>query len=253
MMESLYMMFRRFIIALQFLTILPVSVKSAPEKKDFGASILYFPLAGLLIGVFLALVALFLSFLSPIVRSTLLILASTAITGGIHLDGFADTCDGFYAGAGKEKILEIMRDSRIGTIAVIWVAILLLLKFSILAALPDGLLIKALVLSALFSRWAQGFACAGGVYARREGKAKYFIEYCSAADVLIGGVFSLCLFILLAGVTGVVIFFSAAGAVSLLLFYINKKIGGTTGDTIGAVSEIAEVIILICVVAAYSL
>jgi len=89
-MKGLRAMFRKFLIAVQFLTIVPVKIKPAPEKNELGASVLYFPLAGLLIGVFLALAALALSFLPPLVRSAMIILTSAAITGGIHLDGLAE-------------------------------------------------------------------------------------------------------------------------------------------------------------------
>jgi len=154
---------KRFFIALGFLTIFPVKSDPQIRENDYGASLLYFPLVGLLIGLVLAAAAFILSPLNPMIRSALIILFSVMLTGALHLDGFADTCDGFYGKHPKEKILEIMRDSHIGTMAVIGLVILLLLKFSLIAGIKDSILIKVLVLAAVFSRWAQGL----GLYQRR--------------------------------------------------------------------------------------
>ena len=234
-----------FLIALQFLTILPIKIKSEIKEKDFGASLLYFPIVGLGIGLVLSLSTFLLSSLPVLIKSAIILTVSTVITGGIHLDGFADTCDGFYGNRPREKILEIMRDSHIGTMGVIGVVSLLLLKFSLIASLRNEILWKALILMAVFSRWTQCLACSNSVYARKEGKAKYFIEYASKRDVFIGGLFSLALFVLLMQIKGIILFLVSAPMIFLFLQYIKKKIGGMTGDTIGAISEVAEVLILL--------
>lgn len=239
---------KRFLIALQFLTIFPVRVKSEIENKDFGASLLYFPLIGLLIGLMLALSAFLLSPLPEYPKATLILLVSIIITGGIHLDGFADTCDGFYGNKPKEEILEIMRDSHIGVMGVIGIVSLLLLKLGLIIALPGAILWKALIVMAVFARWAQVLACGASYYVRREGKAKHFIEYARKKDVLIGGSFTLVLLSLLIQLKGLMLFFLSLLPVFLFLSYARKKIGGVTGDTIGAVSELSEVtILLLCV------
>ncbi len=239
---------KRFLIALQFLTIFPIKIKSGIKEKDFGASLLYFPLIGLLIGLLLSLSAIllsFLPFLPALLKGTLILLISIVITGGIHLDGFADTCDGFYGNRPKEKILEIMRDSHIGSMGAIGVFCLLLLKFSLIVSLPEGFLWKALIMMSIFSRWSQVMACFSACYARQEGKAKYFIRYARKKDVFIGGIFTLGLFLLLMQLKGLILFFLSMLSVLLSLHYIRKKIGGMTGDTIGAVSEFSEVITLL--------
>ena len=188
---------RRFLVALQFLTVLPVNIKSGIEEKDFGASLVYFPVVGLLIGLLLALAAASLAFLPALVKSAMILALYIFITGGIHLDGFADTCDGFYGNKSAEKILEIMRDSRIGAMGVIGIISILLLKFTMIASLPEGSLWKILIVMPVFSRWSLGFACNAARYARREGKAKYFIEYSRNRDVIVGGIFTLVLSVLL--------------------------------------------------------
>src|SRR3989338_4603654 len=168
---------RRFLVALQFLTIFPVKIKSEIEGKDFGASLLYFPIVGLIVGLLLSLIALSLFFLPALVRAAAILTISILITGGIHLDGFADTCDGSYGNKQVEKVLEIMRESRIGAMGAIGIVSLLLLKFSVMASLQETYLWKTLIVMAVFSRWSQCFACNAACYARKAGKAKYFIEH----------------------------------------------------------------------------
>lgn len=235
---------KQFLIALQFLTILPVRIQVV-EEKDFGKSLIYFPLVGAIIGVLL-ISALFIfgSFL-PLVTAALILATSIIITGGVHLDGFADTCDGFFGFKSKEETLRIMRDSRVGTMGVIGVVCLLLLKFAILTGIPKETLWKSLIMMAVFARWTQGLACLISNYARSEGKAKYFIEYAEPKGIIIGGLFTLALFLMLMKLKGLILFIALLALVFLFISYIKRKIGGMTGDTIGATNEIAEILILL--------
>jgi adenosylcobinamide-GDP ribazoletransferase len=235
---------KQFLIALQFLTIFPVRVKSEIRYEDFGKSLTYFPIIGLLIGILLSLTAVFFSSLPNLPRATLILIISIIVTGGIHLDGFADTCDGFYDAKPKEEILKIMRDSRVGVMGVIGIVSLLLLKFSLIVSLPQNILYKALIMMAVFARWSQVLACYVSKYARKEGKAKYFIEYAGKKEIFMGILITLSSFFLLLQIKGVILFFFSTLPVILFLYYIKKKIGGMTGDTIGAVNEFGEVIIL---------
>jgi len=236
---------KSFKIALQFLTILPLRIKSEPKKEDFGKSLLYFPLVGLLIGLLLSLTAVIFFFLPNIVAAALVLIVSVVITGGIHLDGFSDTCDGFYGRNPKERILEIMRDSRIGVMGVIGIVSILLLKFTLFTSIPKNLLWKSLIMMSVFARWSQVFACFSSNYARADGKAKYFIEYAGKKELILGALFTVLIFLLLAKVTGLILFTLAFLPVFLFINYAKSKIGGMTGDTIGAASEIAEVFVLL--------
>jgi adenosylcobinamide-GDP ribazoletransferase len=233
-----------FLIALQFLTILPIQIKSKIKEQDFGRSLLYFPIVGALIGLMLAAVAAYLRFLPDLVAGACVLMASIIITGGIHLDGFADTCDGFYGSRSKDEILKIMRDSRIGVMAVAGIVTLLLLKFTLIVSIPRNFLWKGLIMMATFSRWAQALACLSSTYARTEGKAKFFIEYARKREIILGGLFTLALFLWMAKVKGVLIFASGFLCVLLFIQYAKRKIGGMSGDTIGATSEIAEAAVL---------
>ena len=232
-------------IALQFLTIFPVKLKLPVKNKDFGKSLLYFPVAGLLIGLLLSLSAVFFSFLPSLLHGAIILLISVGITGGIHLDGFADTIDAFYGNRPKEEILRIMRDSRIGAMGTLGLIVLLLLKFSLFVSLPGVIIWKALIIMAVFARWSQSLACYVSKYAREEGKAKYFINYARRKDVVIGGIVTLCLFLLLMRLKGLILFIFSLALTFLLLRYLEKRIGGMTGDTIGAVSEFSEAVVLL--------
>lgn len=236
---------KQFLIALQFLTILPIKIKSEIKEKDFGNSLLYFPVIGILIGLVLCIPVLLLSVLPNIVVGVIILIMSIVITGGIHLDGFADTCDGFYGSKPKEKILEIMRDSRVGTMGVVGVVCLLLLKFTLIVSIPREMLWKVLIMMAVFARWSQVLACYMSEYARKEGKAKYFIEHAGKKDFFVGILLTSGSFFLLIQIKGIILFFISMFPILLFINCIKRKIGGMTGDTIGSVSEIAEVLILL--------
>ncbi|MBI4650053.1 adenosylcobinamide-GDP ribazoletransferase [Candidatus Desantisbacteria bacterium] len=234
-----------FLIAFQFLTILPIKIKSELKDADFGKSIIYFPLVGLAIGALLASITLFSNFLPNMVMAAIIILLSVIITGAIHLDGFIDTCDGLYGFRTKERSLEIMRDSHVGAMGIIGIVVLMLIKFSILVSYLPLNLWKYLILMTTFARWTQVLSCFTSDYARKDGKGKNFIKYCGKKEFLIGTVFTFAIFLLLKGIWGIILLSLSTIFILLIITYIKKKINGMTGDTIGAVSEMAEVVILL--------
>lgn len=232
---------RQLLIALQFLTILPVRIKELIRGEDYRGVLAYFPLAGMVLGGIMAVPALLLGFLPSLALAAALVAAGTLITGGLHLDGLADSCDGIFSGGSRDRILEIMRDSRIGTFGAVGVAMVLILKVSFLAGFEHVVMVKMMVLALVFARWVQSFACAQFAYARTEGKANYFFQYASMKDAGVGGFFLMVMLIIFVGVKGVLIGISALVPVVLFLHCVNRRIQGMTGDTVGASSEIAEV------------
>lgn len=241
---------KRFLIALQFLTNVPVKLNSKPGPDDFRKSLYYFPVAGLLIGSILAAGSVFFDFLPPPVKAALIIIVSVLLTGGLHIDGFADACDAFYGNRPKEKILEIMRDSRIGSMGAAGIVSILLLKYGVFMTLPQDILWRALLLSGVFSRWIQSAACFSSAYAREDGRGGHFIGYSSGKEIIPGLVFAMALFPLLLGVWGPTLFFASIIPVFFLFVYMKKRIGGMTGDTVGALSEVAEVSVFLFVLVA---
>lgn len=230
---------KSFLTALQFLTILPVKITGLKEK-DFGRSLAYFPAVGALIGLVLVVSLFVFSFLPHLAVAALIVVVSVFITGGIHLDGFADTCDGFYGSRPKEKVLEIMRDSRLGAMGAVGIACILILKFAFVASIPLDSLWKLLILASVFSRWSQVFACSTARYAREEGKAKHFIGSANKAGFIAASIFTAALFILLMKTGGIFLLAASSFTVFLFVNYVKERIGGMTGDTIGATNEIAE-------------
>jgi len=237
-----------FLIALQFLTILPVRIKSDIKEIHYAYSLLYFPIVGGLIGLVLSISAFLFGFLPDMVMAVIVLAISVILTGGIHLDGFADTCDGFYGNRSRDEILRIMRDSRVGVMGVIGIVMLLVFKFSLIAAVPKPLLIKSLIMMTTFARWSQALSCLISNYARSEGKGRFFMENVNKKDIIAGGIFTLLLFLLVIGIKGLLIFGTGLLITFLFVRYAKHKIGGMTGDTIGAVSEIAEVSIFLSVI-----
>jgi len=239
-------MIRKFLIAVQFLTVLPVKVAGTLNQGDFRFLGVFFPLVGFLIGVILSGGALVLGFLPSMVLAVVMLGLSSALTGALHLDGLADTLDGFYGGKSKEHSLLIMRDSRIGTYGAVGICIILILKFSLLAGYSREMLLKMLILAPMFSRWVQSLALAVCSYARTDGKAEWFFAAAQGCDPAIGALFSVGITGLLLGWMGVLVFGMALLPVLLFMRLSEFRIGGMTGDTVGAASEIAEVSFLLC-------
>jgi adenosylcobinamide-GDP ribazoletransferase len=235
---------KRFLVALQFLTVLPVRIRSEIAPEDFGRSLRYFPLIGLLLGLALSGAALLLSFLPHPVTAVLILTMSIVLTGGIHLDGFADTCDGLGGLRPKEKILEIMRDSRVGVMGVTGLFCLLSLKGVLIASMPPGILWKLLILMTVLARWSQVLVCCTSSYARAEGKARYFVEYAGRRDFFAAGLLTVVVFLFLAQLRGLVLLSLSLLPLLLFITYVKRRIGGVTGDVIGAASEIGEVAVL---------
>ena len=239
-----------FLRALSFLTILPMGRLSLPKEKEFARSMAFFPLAGLVIGLLLALGYYLLSFLFPNPLVLLLIIGLLALlTRGLHLDGFADTLDGLASGGTKEKILEVMRDSRIGAFGVIGLILLIGAKYLALDQISNSSIYYSLILMAVVGRNSMVLVCYRSPYARSsEGLAKPFLENLRTREVLISSALTFGIAFLLIGVKGIAISLGI-GLFSLgyRLFFL-KKLGGMTGDILGAANELAELLCLLLLV-----
>ncbi|HVP77243.1 MAG TPA: adenosylcobinamide-GDP ribazoletransferase [Thermodesulfobacteriota bacterium] len=236
-----------FFQALSFLTILPVSRFSLPEEKGLARSMAYFPLAGLLLGLLLAMAYFLLSFLfskSLVLWLTLGWLA--LLTRGLHLDGFADTVDGFAAGGSKEKILEVMRDSRIGAFGVVGLILLIGAKYLVLDEIARESIPRALILMTVMGRNSMVWVCYRSPYARPGGGlAQPFAENLTMREMVIS---SLCAFgigLLLWGLKGALIFLGMVLVSLVFRFFFIRRLNGITGDTLGAANELSELLCLI--------
>lgn len=237
---------KKFFIALQFLTTLPVKVKTQIPDKELAKSMAYFPLVGLLIGLVLAFAYNIFDLMFPHpINCVLILILNIILTGGLHIDGFIDTFDGIASRGDKKEILRIMREGRPGAIGVSAAILLFLLKYSLLVSLPKETIGTSLVAMTTLSRWALVVSSGLYPYAREgEGLGKKFVQGLGLREGFISTavalpiaflIFKLHIFILVP-----IVFCALAG----LNFYLYKKIGGITGDTLGALNELIEVLTL---------
>jgi adenosylcobinamide-GDP ribazoletransferase len=241
---------KNFLQALSFLTILPAGQNSVLDERELARSMAFYSLVGLLIGLFLALGYFLLLFLLPRSLVLWLILGLLAfLTGGLHLDGFADTVDGLASGGPKEKILEVMRDSRIGAFGVIGLIFLIGAKYLSLDQMLDQTIPRALILMAVMGRNSMVLVCYRSAYARSgEGLARPFVQNLTSREVILSSVIAFGIGLLLMGVKGIGVFLGT-GLFSLgYRFFFIKKLKGVTGDILGGANELAEVICSILLV-----
>ncbi len=238
---------RIFILTLQFLTRIPININVEANKEDFAKGIIYFPIVGLIIGAFNVLFYIGASYIAtglfPIICA---ILANCIITGALHIDGLADTCDGIFSARSRERMLEIMKDSRIGTNGAIAIIFDFLLKISILQSFNNKDMFIPILLSPVIAKTLVALFIGFSTDARiGGGMGSLFMEKSTKLRAL-GG--------LTIGLTIIGIIFGGLGIISLLICamimlaykqYIYGKIGGMTGDTLGAANELMEVAFLI--------
>ena len=244
-----YEFFKYFLIALQFLTIIPLRTKknSKIEDVDIANSTLFFPLVGLVIGGFLLLIYLFFSrYFSYEITSVFVLGGWVYLTGALHIDGLIDTIDGLSGGRGKKEILNIMKDTHIGAKGCIGVFFLMLIKFFLIIQIISSLKLRALIYVPVISRWGMLTGCYVTDYAREEGMGK-FSSFLGYPQIIGASLIAVILGILLMGLSFLTLLI-AIGVFSLVWsFYLKRKIGGFTGDTLGALNEIGEVIALLIV------
>ena len=239
---------KSLLAALQFLTIIPI--RSQLETSDFERSPAWFPLAGLVIGG-LCLLGDFLlaeAGFNGLLRSILVIGLLSTLSGGLHLDGLADTADGFLSARPRERVLEIMRDSRIGTMGVLALVFVLAIKVAALAELTGAARWKALLFAPLAGRAMQVIALRLLPYARGEkgGLASIFLRRISTKTAIGAGLWLVSAAGLIAGLPGGVLGVSAIGvAAAFMSVWSFRRIGGFTGDTLGATSELVETAVLL--------
>lgn len=243
------------LLAISFLTIIPVYGTRVAQDKDMASSLYFYPLTGLLIGAVLLLIA----YLSEVLSlgwagDAVIIAVWIIITGALHLDGLMDSADGLFSGREREEKLEIMRDSRVGAMGVITFAVILLLKFTLLTTLayPDKL--WALLIAPALGRWAMVYAVASFPYARcGPGLGNSFGGFNGAGKIIGSSIPLLLVVLLLMKWNGLLIIALTALLVIFLARWIAAGLGGMTGDTYGAICEVTETLFLVIAVIAMKL
>ncbi len=243
-----------FFLAWQFLTILPGGkTEREPSPQLLGRSMGFYPLIGLLLG--LILWAAFLGFSLAFPRTLcdgLVLVVLVLVTGAFHLDGMADTLDGLAAGKSAEERLLIMKDHRVGTFGVVGLVMVLGIKFLAIDSLPGEVVGKALVAALTISRWSMVQLIYLAPYARPEGGlGKVFKENVKRGEMALAAVTSLVLSVLLLRYWGALIWVIIGVFTLGIQALFQRKIGGVTGDVLGAANEVNEVLALVIVSAIF--
>jgi adenosylcobinamide-GDP ribazoletransferase len=238
------MMIRPLLAAIQFLTVIPFPKSFTGGEKELEKCVPFFPVVGLLIGIIIAAFDHVVGLIfPPLPANVMTVIAMTCISGGLHMDGLADTADGFFSARPRELVLEIMRDSRTGVMGVLAVVFVIVLKVSVLISLFPPIRPGIIVLMALAGRCSFVMMMTALPYVRREGGlATAFGVGKSWLNVLWTSAFLLAAGWLAGHWMGLAASFSALLMAVLFSVYCFRKIGGYTGDTLGAGCEITEII-----------
>ena len=234
------------LLALQFLTIIPVNYSYIASDRQLGNSILFYPVIGLLIGSILAISSLMIANIPLQTQSTIILILWVLLTGGLHLDGLADCADAWVGGLGsKKRSLEIMKDPTAGPIAVVVLVLLLLLKWSLISYILQQQAFAVLVMTPVMGRLAILILMLSTSYIRTAGLGEKLVaniptsaaKAISLSGILIGiyylGIIPISLMLII---------------LFLIAYQTNKRIGGVTGDVYGAAVELVEVSVLLGVV-----
>ncbi|MEG0310368.1 MAG: adenosylcobinamide-GDP ribazoletransferase [Eubacterium sp.] len=236
---------RKLLIAISFFTRFPIKLKDVTEN-EFYDSMIFMPVVGVIIGLILYGATWVLSFMHVLpLQSVLILMIYIWITGGLHLDGFADTIDGIFSARDHDKMMEIMKDSRLGSFGAIGLILLFLTIWSCYTAILP-VFPMALILVPIVGRYCAIQSCCFSTYAKGGGGlGKRIVEMTKPIHVIIyliliaGGAYFLISPLALMAMLVTILF------AFVLMWYLKRKIGGLTGDTIGLTIELTQVIYLI--------
>lgn len=236
---------RGLITALQFLTRIHLFKQKEVTSEDFGRSVKFFPLIGAVLGAVLAGINYAAADYFPIhLLAAVLITVEIFLTGGLHCDGLMDTMDGIFSVRSRERMLEIMKDSRVGANGVMAFGLFLLVKWSLLLDLLPVASGIALFIMPVLGRLAIVIGVTAFPYARPEGIGKAFAQFAGRGSLIFAAVTAVFLTVPL-GVAATLSFAAAVCFVVVFCRYVTGILGGLTGDVYGASAEITELVVLL--------
>jgi adenosylcobinamide-GDP ribazoletransferase len=243
--------YMEFVAAAQFLSVLPVPgsarlFRASPVDPRYIMGSGYFSLIGFLLGLITCIIPWLLGGFVPIYAlSALIVVALVVLTGGLHLDGLMDTCDGAFGRADLDTKLEIMRDSRVGSFGVLGAVCLLLLKFALFVSLGVSLLVPALLIVPAAARWAMILTARMFPCARITGLGAAFRQTVTIPRLVLAALISLLVAFIFGHFVGLLVWFGASLVAVAIGAGMARLLGGLTGDVYGAIIEVAEVVALL--------
>lgn len=248
---------KRFISILQFMTRIPINIDTGFDE-EFHKTITYFPLVGLVLGVLIYIIGLVSGiFFDSFITSIIVTLALVILTGGLHIDGLGDTFDAIYSYRDKERMLEIMKDSRLGTNSLLAIMFLILLKIGFIYSIINNNLLWTVIFMPVVARLGVIVMMYKTVTPRENGMGNLFIGKVSTSMFTIAILYTI---ILMIGISKLIFLASTFEAMMLIstiiiLFIFNNlfkkhiyiKIDGVTGDILGCTIELGELIYLFCI------
>lgn len=230
----------------QFMTRIPINKSFSCEQENFRRGTVFMPVIGLLVGGIQWIVYKLCIMVLPVnVSVAIILLLGIMLTGALHLDGLGDMSDGFFAFKGNDKIIEIMKDSRIGSYACATIVMDIILKYSLLCSIVPRFSF-IIVAAPVIGRFSIVFIAFIGKTAKKTGTGNFFIGNIGKLQMFLALVVTIA--ILLCGMNPkyVAIMIPAALIMALLInVFCNKKIGGLTGDLFGADNEMVEILTML--------
>jgi adenosylcobinamide-GDP ribazoletransferase len=233
--------FTEFLVALQFLTVVRVKQTLPFSETVLGRAGVFFPLVGLLLGAAVWGLDRILRPFCPVpLLSVFLVAALAVLSRGFHLDGLADCADGLLGSRERQRSLEIMKESTVGAFGALVLIAVLLLKVRSLDLLQGGYRGMALLLGPMLSRWACVVMAYSSRPARAEGLGATFVRGVGFREFALASIFTLAVVFSLVEILGLVVVVPLAGLMISFTLYCNRRLGGITGDTLGALGEMVE-------------
>jgi len=241
-----------FLLFFQFFTRIPINKSLKCEKENFRRGSIFFPVVGLFIGIVQFLVYYILIKVLPVnITSVFVVIIPIVITGGLHVDGLGDTCDGFFSLKGdKYKIIEVMKDSTVGTYATVAIVFDMLMRYAAVSTIIEMNLPLILIATPIIARFTVVFISFIGKNAKETGSGNIFIGNIDVKRIVITGIITIILGTILIGFNKSVILIISGICLSFLFNkFCESKITGLTGDSLGANNELVEILTMILFIA----
>lgn len=243
---------KRLILMLQFFTRIPINKQIDIKDDDFARGTIFFPVVGLVIGMFNAgAYWIFSKITGGMLPAVISVLVNVLITGALHLDGLADTCDGVFSARKKERMLEIMKDSRIGTNGSAAIFFDLMLRVVLISSIGKSRIIYLLLIMPIVSRTCLGFLMYISAKAKAQGGlGSLFIGKIRRKDSIIAVTICILISSVISGYFSILTILLCLVLMIVYKNFILSRIDVITGDTLGAANELCEIFVLLIFIAA---